>query len=226
MQAEFATQSDYLAVGSNDPNRRHYDLRPRHTTHTTQTDLTLNNVLIAFVFLEFCKVKRVITLCGKSEVWHRIPILLTCFWFKCWQWGKITVRNIFGNVQCFVVCYMLLLFVSDLPLQTMYFGPYVLSCMPVWTLLLHTPVWFCYFVNFSCMRLFKMGGSHILNAVLWTRTHGERVKSKEMMVALLLTTTVPQLLYFCLLRYQSVLFPVMYSLFHMCVRRLCWCKQL
>lgn len=50
-QAEFATlANDYLAVGSNDPNRRHYDLRPRRMTHTTQTDLTLNNVLIVFVF--------------------------------------------------------------------------------------------------------------------------------------------------------------------------------
>lgn len=34
MQAEFASQNDYLAVGSNDPNRRHYDLRPRRTTYT------------------------------------------------------------------------------------------------------------------------------------------------------------------------------------------------
>lgn len=29
MQAEFATQNDDLAVGGNDPNRRHYNLRPR-----------------------------------------------------------------------------------------------------------------------------------------------------------------------------------------------------
>lgn len=50
IQAEFVTQNDDLAVGSNDPNRCHYDLRPRHTMHTTQTNLTLNDVLIVFVF--------------------------------------------------------------------------------------------------------------------------------------------------------------------------------
>ncbi len=178
-------------------------------------------------FLEFCKVKRVITLCGKSEVWHRIPILLTCFLVQVLTMGKNHSEKYFWkmcNVLWFATCCCYLFQICRCRLCILvHTYCHVCQCEPYYYIPLYGSVILSTFHVWDCSN----GGDPTFWMLFCEHARTERESRVRRWWSLY--CWLPQcrnFFYFCLLRYQSVLFPVMYSLFHMCVRRLCWCKQL